>query len=369
MKSSSRFQGTLRLHIQSLPVKIFLTVFILHILVQVILNLVLPFAAYSQSHDGSLYYNMSLDPLPEEPVYTSKRYQRPLLALLTWVLVPWNRHIGFIIVNTMAVSMATLYFYRIIAAKEYEYAIVLRLVILFVVIPYLFAGVHIGLTGPLMMAGLLGGYYYAQKDKLWKASIGYAVAILAKEIAILPVLAELVLQWRKRGIRSLGPLAFSFVPVGIWYLLVAFRWHDLFWMLKGPVEEIGFGPAAIGAILRNPPVAEGSPPLFFTLNQIANSVMLVLVFAGLYVFCSNKRMIFWVGFSVFPLLFLGQAVYKHNFDIGRQALPALLLLTELGQFRLFSKKLFYWPVVVVLLNLSLFWILYHAKYFVLYKFV
>jgi hypothetical protein len=368
MTTLKQFQQRAGVHLQSFPVQIFLTIVLLHILVQLVLNIALPFESYSQSnnHDGYVYYRISLDPLPEEPAYTNKRYQRPLLSLIAWAFFPWNRELGFSVVNTLAVSVAVVYFYRIMGERDKTTA--LRLVFLCATVPYLFASAHMGLTEPLMIAGMLAGYYHAREEEFWKASVGYALAMLAKEIALLPVLAELLLQLRRKNVRSLIPLLASFGPVGLWYLLVGLRWGDLFWMLKGPEGQMGFGPAAIVNILRNPLNVESVPPVFFTVNQLANIGLLILIVAGLYVLRKDTRLVFWVGFSVFPLLFLGREVYGYNFDIGRQALPALLLIPALRSFRFLHDRRFYWSVLTILMVVSLFWTLYFAKYLVFYKF-
>lgn len=361
-------------YLNSLPLKLFLTSLVLHIVVQLLLNTILPLPFYSElnNHDGTVHYAISLNPLPDAPEFTVKRYQRALLPLLVWALFPWDRHFGFAAINIVAVSLAATYFYLIMQEHAEDDSTALRLVFLCATTPYLFASAHMGLTEPLMLVALLAGYFHARRGELWPASAAYALAMLTKEIALLPVLAEFVLLVRRVGLRrSLPaslPLLASFLPVGLWYLLVGLRWGDLFWMLGGTEGQTGFAPAAIVDILRNPPAVASVPPIFFIVNQMANILLLGLIIAGLYGMRRSRPLVIWVGLSVFPLLFLGRAVYEYNFDIGRQALPAVLLFAALRRSWLLRDGRLCWPAIGGLLVLSLFWTLYYARLFVFYKF-
>lgn len=358
-------RGVLTRYLESIEVKIFLVSIVLHLLIQLSLNAILPFSSYSElsGHDGSLYYAISSDPFPNAPSFTLKRYQRPLLPLLVWALFSWNRHLGFSVVNIVVGAISTVYFYKIMGGGQAATA--LRLTLLYSVIPYLFASVHLGLAEPLMMAGLLAGYYYARRGDRCKAASGYAIALLAKEVALFPVLAEIVLEIRRAGLRHGLRLAVSFVPMAGWYLLLALRWKQPFWILHGPEGQLGFGPAAMADLILNLDSVTGRlPAAFIVLNQIANGLLLALIIVGLYQLRSSLPIVVWAAFSAAPLLFLGRPIYGNNFDLGRQALPASLLFITLRRSRLVLDQKCYWLGVGGLLGGSLFWTLYFAKFFV-----
>jgi hypothetical protein len=349
----------------STETKVFLCSILLHLTVQLLLSMLLPFPNFSElsGHDGSVYYSISYDPFPSTPAFTLKRYQRPLLPLVVWGVFSWNRHLGFILVNCIAVSFATVYFYRISKTKS---TASIQLTVLFAIVPYLFAGVHLGLTEPLMMAGLLAGFYYARRDDALKAACGYAIAILAKEAALFPLLAELVLQTRRGCVRRSLLLALSFVPVAGWYLPLGVRWKDPLWFLKGTEGQLGFAPWVMADLIRNSQSIDMASRAFMILNQIANGLLLVLILVGMYQLRSKLSVLFWVAFSAAPLLVLGRPIYSNNFDLGRQALPAFLLLLALGGFPRVLRGKLYWLAAALGLWGSAFWTLYFARFFVHY---
>jgi len=350
---------------ESDTLKVFLASVVLYLAVQLLLNALLPFAYFSEfsGHDGSVYYAISGNPLPDMPLLSLKRYQRPLLPALVWALFWWDRHLGFSVVNAAACALAACYFYRI--ARERR-AAAWRTTLVFAATPYLFVGAHLGLTEPLMIAGLLAGYYYARRGEYWKAFGGYAVALLAKEIAIFPILAELVFLFRQAGPRPALRIGLSLVPAAAWYLLLGLWWGQPFWMLHGTDGQLGFGPAAMLALIADPSAAHAAPRAFSVLNQIANGLLLLLIAVGLYQLRDDGATLVWVGCSALPLLFLGQAVYANNFDLGRQALPATLLLMVVGASRFARSRVLYWSGVGGLLCCSLLWTLYFARFFLYY---
>jgi hypothetical protein len=352
--------------LQSTEAKLFLAGIVVYLLVQLALNTILPFPNYSEhsGHDGSVYYAIAADPLPDTPLFTFKRYQRPLLPLLVWAFFAWDRMLGLSVVNAVAASIAVVYFYKIV--RERQAATALRLTLLFAATPYLFASAHLGLTEPLMMAGLLSGYYYARKGEPWKATLGYALALLAKEIALFPILAEVALRLRRGDVRGALRMAASFTPMAIWYLLLGLRWGQPLWMLHGTDGQLGFGPSTMLALLTHPPAAQWYLAAFISLNQVANGLMLAAIVAGLYRLRGDRPAMYWVTFSATPLVFLGEAIYTHNFDLGRQALPAALLLVALGSSRVIRRRRYYWPTLVALVGCSLLWTLYFARFLVYY---
>jgi hypothetical protein len=361
--STSRISWS-QLRVFDIPrVKIFVSLIIAHLLIQIALNAILPFPLYSElsSHDGAVYYDLAKNPLPEHTHLLSKRFQRPLLPLTVWTFFSWERHIGFAVVNIVAISIGLYYFYRI--AQLYYPSMAGRLTILAATIPYLLSSTHLAMTEPLLLAGLLGGYYHARRGALWKAALGYGVAMLTKEIALLPFVAELIIQWRNGGVRRMMPLFASLVPVGGWYLLVGLKWGNLWWMLDSPKTDFGFFLTSIynGATHQH----DGWPISFCLSNQLANITLLSLSAIGLFALRKHWPLVVWAGISIAPLLFLSMDVYGSNFDFGRQMLPALLLLLALPRRLLASW--FYWIIVAGLVATSLFWTLYHARFFVFWK--
>jgi uncharacterized membrane protein len=335
----------------------------LHLALQLVFNVILPFPNYSEQsgHDGSVYYQIAFDPLPVAPAFSHARYQRILLPLLVWAAFPWNRHLGFLVINAIAVSISTVYFYKIVEERQAPSA--LRLTLLYAVTPYLFGGVHLGLSEPLMMAGLVSGYYYVRRQDTWKAIPCYAMSVLAKEIAVLPILGEIVMEARRSGLRRALQWSASLVPAAAWYFAVGLRWKDPLWLVSGAQGNVGFGPGSMIELLSEYSVVQGLAGVFMMLNQAANALLLMLIMVGLYRLRSKPHILLWVAPTAVSLLAFGTAVYRHNFDLGRQALPVILMVIGLDGPGLGTSRRLYCSVVIVCLLSCVFWTLYFARFF------
>jgi len=358
----------IRRGLASPEVRILLVSVTIHLLLQLALNWMMPFPNYSElgMGDATAYYPISAEPFPSQPAFSPNKYRRILLPLLVRTLFSWDRHFGFLIVNVVAVSLASVFFYRI-ARRHTAHPV--ELTLLFSAVPYLFTSAHLGYAEPLMVAGLLAGYDAWDQRRTGQSVVWNAVAVLAKEIAVFPVLALIAVTCLQRRWREALILGLAFVPAAAYYLALGWHWGDPLWLLGGDVERlnIGFTPLAIVDLIVNGGAPEFVPPWFLVLNQMGNVALLGLLSLAIYALRKRKDLCLYLVITSVPLLFLGWAVVFLNWHVGRQAL--LSSLSVLAADRLLPRwKRWLWPVVLLMLFWSLFQSLFWAKFFWIHKF-
>jgi hypothetical protein len=360
--------GVLIRGLGSIEIRIFVVSLVLHFVLQVGLNMIMPFPYYSELSmaDSSAYYPISGDLLPEHPVFSPNKYRRILLPLLVHIFFPWNRYLGFLVVDVVAVSVASLFFYKI--AKMYS-AYPLELTVLFSALPYLFAGAHLGYTEPLMVAGLLAGYYDLSRGRMWRSVLWHALALLAKEIAIFPILTLTLVYALESGVRKALPFPLALVPATIYYLALGLHWKDPLLLLQGDVEgmNVGFAPLLIVLLIGSAASQTYVPSWFLALNQVANVAFFTLLFLTVFWLRGHRNLFWYVGLSCVPLLFTGWSVVFLNWHVGRQGL--IVSLSVLGFDRIMPwLKQFLWPILILMFLASCFQSLYWAKFFWFHKF-
>ncbi len=357
---------TVTLRMTSVPVKIFAISLVLHLLLQIPLNLIVPYEYYSELSmgDANAYFDIARDPFPEQPVFSPNKYRRILLPMTVYLFFSWNPYLGFFLLDILAVSVAAVLFYMI--ARHYTRH-PFELTLIFAAVPYVFASAHLGYTEPVMVALLLAGYYaLILQQNVWQATLWCALAVLAKEIAIFPVAALILIYTIKRGPRKSWPLALSVLPAALYYLALGIYWDDLLFMVHPESEtsrsNLGTSIGEAVRLLLSPADQDHVPPWFLVLNQIAN--LGLFAFLGLCVYWLRKeRDLFWfAAVSYVPLLFMGWAVIFLNWHVGRQALILPLVLLGLDRF-IPRLRPYFVPLLLLFFAGSIFQSLYWAKYF------
>lgn len=343
---------------------LFLGSMALHVVLQVLFSALLPFEYFSElsGHDGSVYFELARDLIHDQPKFTAKRYQRPLLPMLAGGLFKANLHLGIFLIGTTAASLSNVYFYKI--ARRYVHHPI-HVTGLYMVAPYIFVGAHLGMSEPLLMVGLLAGYMYARRGELGKAGLGYSLALLSKEIGLFPWIAEIAIQVRRDGVKAAWKICASVIPALGWYLLLAIRWNEPLWMLGATSADLGLAPLEIIELIARSGSQSAYPASFVLVNQAGNVIMLVLIAAALFALRGRSELVAWTGASAAPLMLLGPAVVT-NWDFGRQAVPALLLLLAVPDSMLRPRRPIYWLTVAALLGVSIFWTLFFARFFAYY---
>lgn len=194
----------------------------IHLLVQAFALLLMPFAYFSELslHDGHVYYTISQNLWPEHPFTLLSWHKRILLPVLANLVYPWDRHVSFLIIGVGAASLSAVFFYKI-AQKYTRHP--LWLAAIYSLLPWLFFSAHLSLNEPLLMLFLLAGYYYYTEDRPWAYTACFALALLSKEVAAIPLLAMTVLIWQRYGwkrgaLRSRCAAFWALLP-GLWAAL------------------------------------------------------------------------------------------------------------------------------------------------------
>jgi hypothetical protein len=189
-----------------------------------------------QGYDGQFAYFIALDPRPaaviphlDVPAYRYQRLLYPLLArLLAWgqpALIPWT----LVLINFIALVAGTALVERWLVAHEVSrwYALVYGLWI------GLVTSTRVDVSEPLCYALVVGAMLADNRGRRWLAALCLALALLAKETAVLFVVALLASAWFTAGwrgparlkawARALVPYASSLAPFAVLQLLI-YRW-------------------------------------------------------------------------------------------------------------------------------------------------
>jgi hypothetical protein len=221
----------------------------------------------NQGYDGQFTYLIASDPDPDVVIreiggvrsdVPAYRYQRILLPILARVsgagraeLIAWT----IPLINTAAQIAGTALVTRLLAALSVSrwYALVYGLW------PGLLLGVRADLTEPLSCALVAGAYLSHAHRRTWLSALCFALAVFAKETALLFAAAQvayglLARQWAFATRHALVVL----LPFAIWQIALA-RWFGAFGLGTGgylgtPLEVVPFA-----GLFR---IAADSVPLF-----------------------------------------------------------------------------------------------------------
>jgi hypothetical protein len=358
----------------------------LHVLVQIVALLFMPLPYYSRLslHDGNTYYRISQNLWPDQPITLLSWQKRILLPALATVVFPWERHLSFLIIGVGAASLSAVFFFKI--AKRYTKH-PFRLTILYSLLPWLFFAAHHGLNEPLLMLFLLAGFYYYLEDRPWVYTACFALAMLSKELAALPILAMTVLIWRRDGWRralTFGPIALF--PFALFCLVYGAHWGDCAWCLKesaeNPLENsfsLKTGFWWMIQTLRTGTHSSANPTValwYDVVNQMLNVGLLAATAVGIIRLRKvNTELLIYNAIIAVPLLFLGRNQYALNSSLGRQFLivsPALLGFDSMLAFKDQTKwvplnRLAFFMVIGATILLSSFWILLYSKFFLVHR--
>ncbi|MGC8786789.1 MAG: glycosyltransferase 87 family protein, partial [Anaerolineae bacterium] len=293
-----------------------------------------------------------------------------------------ERHVSFLIIGIGAASLSAVFFYKI-AARYTRHPF--QLAVFYSLLPWLFFAAHHGLNEPLLMLFLLAGFYYYLQDRPWAYSACFALAMLSKELAALPVLAMSVLLWRRHGWRRVMTFAaVALLPFATFCLAYGVRWGDCLWCLKespeNPLEnsfswKTGFWWMYL--TLRTGTKSSANPHValaYDVLNQVLNVLLLLAVGIGTYRLKRLDRELFLYNAIVaMPLLFLGRNQYMLNSSLGRQFLIAALVLIGFDRMNLrgssFGKRcsVVAFFVAAGMLFLGILWLFLYSTFFVHHK--
>lgn len=308
-----------------------------HVAVQAFAMIWMPLPYFSELslHDGNMYYRISQNLWPPQPITLLSWHKRILLPVLANIVFPWEKHWSFLIIGIGAASLSAVYFYKIAARYARQ---PFSLTVLYSLLPWLLFAAHVGLNEPLLMLFLLAGFYYYLQDRPWAYTVCFALAMLSKELAALPVLAMAVLLWRRNGWRrAMAFAAVALLPFALFCLVYGLRWGDCLWCLKespeNPLEnsfswKTGFWWMYL--TLRTGTHSSANPwvaAAYDVLNQMLNVLLLLAVAIGTYRLKRLDKELAWYNAMVSaPLLFLGRNQYMLNSSLGRQFLIGALAL-------------------------------------------
>jgi hypothetical protein len=357
----------------------------MHALIQCIAVALMPLAYFSELslHDGHVYYSISEQLWPEAPIWLLSWHKRILLPVLANVTFPWDKHVSFLIIGVGAASLSAVFFYKI--ARQYvDHA--LEVSVLYSALPWLVFSAHHALSEPLMMLFLLAGFYYFLGNRPWMYTGCFALALLSKELALLPILAMGVLVGRRYGWRRAAGFALAVLPFGLFCLAYGLHWGDCLWCLKESPEnalENSFswktGLWWMYRTLRVGTESSANRSVAFwydVANQALNLAVLVLSGLGLARLRRiDSELFIYNLIVVVPLLFLGRNQYMLSSSLGRQFLVGALVMISLGNRRGPAEEKTSWLAIRPLFVASLigmillggFWIVLYSRYFVYYE--
>ncbi|MGQ9494140.1 MAG: hypothetical protein ACUVR2_10305 [Anaerolineae bacterium] len=289
----------------------------MHIAVQLFAMIWMPLPYFSELslHDGNMYYRIAQNLWPPQPITLLSWHKRILLPVLARIVFPWDLHISFLLLGIGAASLSAVYFFKI--ARHYTRH-PLPLTLLYSALPWLFFAAHHGLNEPLLMLFLLAGFYDYLQDRPWAYTACFALAMLSKELAALPVLAMAVLLWRRDGWqRALAFATVALVPFGVFCLMYGLHWGDCLWCLKespeNPLENSFSWKTGLWWMyltLRTGTRSSANPTVawaYDVLNQVLNVCLLLATAIGTYRLRRLDRELFLYNTIVaVPLLFLGR---------------------------------------------------------------
>lgn len=302
-------------------------------------------------YDGQFAYFIALDPRPtaaaphlDVPAY---RYQRILYPLLAWVLalgqpglIPW----ALLAVNLAAHVAGTHAVAALLAAHGVSrwYALAYGLWAGLVI------AVRVDLTEPLSYALVAAALLAHQRGRLWLAATLIAVAVLAKETALLFALALLasVLAQRNRT----GALAYglALLPFGGLQVLLL-RWFGSLGLASGGYMATPFEWLPYMGLLR---VATISRPAFILLAAILVPMVVLpsawgLVAAAGRLLRRDLRAAVWaLGANAAAVALAPSSTFREPFAMARLASGLVLAVVVYGA-QLRSQRM---------LRYSLFWI-------------
>lgn len=351
-----------------------------HALVQAVVMQFMPLAYYSRLslHDGNTYFRIAQNLWPPQPITLLSWHKRILLPVLARLAGVGSMEWAFLLIGIAAASLSAVYFYKI-AAHHTEHPF--RLAVVYSALPWLFFAAHHGLNEPLLMLFLLAGYCYYLQDRPWAYTACFALAMLSKELAALPVLAMAVLIWRRYGWRRALAFAPAVLPFGAFCLVYGLHWGDCLWCLKesaaNPLENsfsLKTGLWWMYETLRTGTRSSANPTVALAYD-IANQVLNVALLAAVAVGTVRLRKVsadlaLYTAVVAAPLLLLGRNQYMLNSSLGRQFLIASLAILGYDQWvagGTRGRRVGYWLVVFGLLALGVFWTFLYTTFFLFYK--
>ncbi len=353
----------------------------LHAAIQVILVFFIPLKNFVENslHDGAAYFRISQNLWPDKPIFTFNYDKRILQPLLANIIFPWEKNISFIIIGIVAASLSAVFFYKI--AKQYS-SYPISLTAIYSLLPWLFYSAHIGLNEPLLLLFLLMGYYYFTKNQFTVYTISYALALLTKEIAIVPIFALAYLIITKYGWKRSIVFLSATLPFGLFCLIYGWHWNDCFWCAKsspGNFFSLKTGFWWLYITLKNGAGISTNPVLSQLYNYfsvVLTIITIIIISIGVYRlrYVDKTLMVYNLLISL-PLLFMGYHLYNDNLNMGRQFLISCLALVGIGGFlnrlrKLNYPKIKYLMFTTVLLaefSLGIFWILVNTGFFLYNK--
>jgi hypothetical protein len=378
-------QNTLAIRLRAFwgtaEVQVLLGNIVLHVLIQILGLALMPLAEFSElsDYDGAAYYRISYTLWPDQPIYLLHWHKRILMPLLANLVFPWERHISFLVIGIVAVSLSAVYFYKI-ASKYSQHPLILT--VLYSMLPWLFYSAHVGLAEPLLMLFLLAGYYYYTENRPVGYTICFALALLTKEIAVIPLLALTILIWKRYGWRRVLSFLIAVLPFGLFCFVYGLHWDDCMWCAKNSPEnsftwQSGFWwiwvSLKAGSGISNNPVAT---LIYDLINAGLSSGTLAVIALGIYRLRRVDIDLMLYNLLIYlPLLFLGYNLYSHNTNMGRQYLISSMVIIGFGGIlsglespknqRL--KKAAVATLLAGEFALGIFWILVHTGYFLDHK--
>jgi hypothetical protein len=197
----------------------------------------------SFGYDGQFVYYIVLDPFGAAPRtdHAAYRYLRVLYPLLVWLLaiggqpffVPWI----MILINIIAITAATSLLGEILVSKK---AVPARHALGFPLIAGVLLALRADLNEPLAISLALCGLLLFHRRHLIWAAVAFALALLAKEVALPFLLGLVVWLGLNRRLRSgILVLVIGSAPMIIWgRILTTTFGHSPFGVL--PLEKIPF---------------------------------------------------------------------------------------------------------------------------------
>ena len=219
----------------------------------------------SEGYDGQFAYQIALNPLDaaprlDVPAYRYQRILYPLLARLIAfgqpALIPWT----LVLVNLIAIGVGTWATERLLV----EYGANRWYALAYGLYGGLMLGLRADLNEPLAQALVqLAILAWAKKTNGW-ASVGFALAALAKETTLIFLFAFLLFAAGRRAWGVLATLAAGCVPF-ILYELVLWAWLGNPGIGSGGAGATGFCLVPLGGWLA---VARVSRPAFLVISLV-----------------------------------------------------------------------------------------------------
>jgi len=270
--------------------------------------------AGSVGYDGQFVYAIALrgldaTPQLDNPPYRLQRILLPALARLLSAghagLAPW----AILFINWLAIVFTTALLGRwmLQGHKSPRYALMYSLYV-GTVMAY-----TRDLTEPLMVSLAIAGILAWQKDHLPLAVALLALSTLAKETALLFVLACAVQAVASRDGRRVLWAGGAVLPMAVWQGLL-WRQYGRLPLLAGATPEVYWPLAGILSQLSS------DPGRLFALVTVALPALVLTVYAARRLWQEPRDLIWWLVFwHGLALVFLPPEVYDHLMHAGRNA--------------------------------------------------